>query len=62
MQIKNKWYVKVTIIVATILVVASIILQCINENPYDFHYNGDERKLSFILAKKGNIAIPIVNG
>ena len=59
MQIKNKWYVKVTIIVATILVVASIILQCINENPYDFHYNGDERKLSFILAKKGDIKVDI---
>lgn len=59
MQIKNKWYVKVTIIVTTILFVASIILQCINENPYDFHYDSDERKLSFILTKKGDIKVDI---
>ena len=50
MQIKNKLYVKFTILISTILVVTSIILQCINE--YDFHYDKDKHKLSFILEEE----------
>lgn len=57
MQIKNKLYVKFTILISTILVATSIILQCINE--YDFHYDKDKHKLSFILEEEGSIEVDI---
>ena len=56
---KNKLYVKKTLIVATVFVVIIVLLRCINEDPYDFHYDKDERKLSFILKNEGNIEVDI---
>ena len=56
---KNKLFVKKTLIVATVFVVIIVLLRCINEDPYDFHYDKDERKLSFILKNEGNIEVDI---
>ena len=56
---KNKLFVKKTLIVATVFVVIIVLLRCINEDPYDFQYDKDECKLSFILENEGNIEVDI---
>lgn len=56
---KNKLFVKKSLIVTAIFVVIIILLRCINEDPYDFHYDKDECKLSFTLENEGNIEVDI---
>lgn len=59
MQIINKWYLKFIVIGTAILIIVFIIKSCINKNPYDFHYDSDGRKFSFILSDGGDVKVDI---